>query len=98
MGEDGLHPNKKCIEAFTFIRIATSDKKSSLTQPFCLFVIPYIYLQPSGEWFVKGRNGKMWWGGTSDDFDDLMDYLEESERSPTFVDFGQYNAYFVTHE
>ena len=40
----------------------------------------------------------MWWGGTSDDFDDLMDYLEESERSPTFVDFGQYNAYFVTHE
>ena len=55
-------------------------------------------LQLSGEWFVKGRNGKMWWGGTSDDFDDLMDYLEESERSPTFVDFGQYNAYFVTHE
>lgn len=52
----------------------------------------------SGEWFVKGRDGKMWWGGTSDDFDDLMDYLEESERSPTFVDFGQYNAYFVTHE
>ena len=32
-----------------------------------------------------------------DDFD-LMDYLEESERSPTFVDFGQYSAYFVTHE
>ena len=62
---------------------------------------PLSYLHccnSSGEWFVKGRNGKMWWGGTSDDFDDLMDFLEESERSPTFVDFGQYNAYFVTHE
>ena len=57
-----------------------------------------VTLGPSGEWFVKARNGKMWWGGTSDDFDELMDYLEESERSPTFVDFGQYNAYFVTHE
>ena len=57
-----------------------------------------VTLGASGEWFVKAKNWRMWWGGTSDDFDELMDYLEESERSPTFVDFGQYNAYFVTHE
>jgi hypothetical protein len=57
-----------------------------------------VTLGPSGEWFMRARNGRMWWGGTSEDFDELMDYLEESGRTPTSVDFGEYSAYFVTHE
>ena len=57
-----------------------------------------VTLGPGGEWFLKARNGKMWWGGASEGFDELMEDLEESGRIPRFVDFGDYGSYFVTHE
>lgn len=57
-----------------------------------------VTLGPGGEWFLQARNGKMWWGGASEEFDEFMEDLEESGRIPRFVDFGDYGSYFVTHE
>jgi hypothetical protein len=40
----------------------------------------------------------MYWGNASEEFDGLMEDLEDSSRSPFFVDFGDYGSYFVSHD
>ena len=57
-----------------------------------------VTLGPRGEWFLRTRNGKMYWGNASEEFDGLMEDLEDSSRSPFFVDFGDYGSYFVSHD
>lgn len=57
-----------------------------------------VTLGPSGEWFLKARNGRMWWGDVSEELDELMDELKEEGRVPCYVDFGEYGSYFVAHD
>lgn len=57
-----------------------------------------VTLGPSGEWFLKARNGRMWWGDVSEELDELMDELKEEGRIPCYVDFGEYGSYFVAHD
>ena len=55
-------------------------------------------LGPEGEWFLKAKNGRMWWGEVSEELDDLMDELKEDGRIPCFLDFGEFGSYFVAHD
>jgi len=51
-----------------------------------------VALGPDGEWFLRARNGKCWWNGTSHAFDKFA-----YKRSPMFVDFGCNDTYIIRY-
>mmetsp|Transcript_19199 Transcript_19199/g.27770 ORF Transcript_19199/g.27770 Transcript_19199/m.27770 type:complete len:330 (+) Transcript_19199:3-992(+) len=64
-----------------------------------------VTLGPRGEWFVVAKNGRSWWGGLSDDLDNVIsDVLDEAddedgkERVVDFIDFGEKDSYFLIYE
>jgi hypothetical protein len=56
-----------------------------------------VTLGPSGEWFVKARNGRMWWGGLTDAADAAVQQLLASHEL-CFLDFGEDGSYFVSYD
>lgn len=57
-----------------------------------------VTLGPSGEWFLRARNGRMWWGGISEDLDEMIQQLLESDRYLNFLDFGDDGTYFLSYD
>jgi len=57
-----------------------------------------VTLGPSGEWFLRCKNGRMWWGGISEDLDDMIQQLLESDRYLNFLDFGESETYFLSYD
>ena len=57
-----------------------------------------VTLGPNDEWFLKAKNGKMWWGGVSNELDDVFDEMAEGKKKLNFVDFGEYGSYFMSYE
>lgn len=53
-----------------------------------------VSLGPTGEWFLMAQNGRMWWGGLSDE---LFEELEQISDSLTFMDFGDDGSYIVRY-
>ncbi|GKY95226.1 hypothetical protein MPSEU_000485600 [Mayamaea pseudoterrestris] len=57
-----------------------------------------VNLGPSGEWFLKAENGRMWWGGVSKDTDKaIMDLLDDG-HAIHMLDFGDDGSYFVSYD
>jgi hypothetical protein len=56
-----------------------------------------VTLGPSGEWFVKARNGRMWWGGLTDAADASIQRLLK-DHELCFLDFGEDGSYFVSYD
>jgi hypothetical protein len=54
----------------------------------------------SGEWCVKSKKGRLWWGNVSDEADEALADVtaEDSEREVRYVDFGTGDTYFILHE
>ena len=57
-----------------------------------------VNLGPSGEWFLRARNGRLWWGGTSDEMDDSIQQLLDSGHYLNFLDFGEEGSYFISYD
>lgn len=54
-----------------------------------------VSLGPGGEWYLETKNGRMWWGGLSQQ---AYDDLKGIEDRVTFLDFGENDAYFLRYE
>lgn len=57
-----------------------------------------VTLGPSGEWFLRAKNGRMWWGGISEELDEMIQSLLESNRFLNFLDFGDDGTYFLSYD
>ncbi len=58
-----------------------------------------VTLGPDGEWFLKVRNGRNWWGNVSDELDEVYNRMcEEGFGKVEFVVFGEYNSYVISCE
>jgi hypothetical protein len=56
-----------------------------------------VHLGPSGEWFLKAENGRMWWSGITQDLDAVLARILK-EGYLNSMDFGENGSYFVTYE
>ena len=55
-----------------------------------------VSLGPEGEWFLKAKNGRMWWGGVSSELDDEYNNVIARKMKLKFVSFGEDGSYFMT--
>jgi hypothetical protein len=57
-----------------------------------------VTLGPDGEaWFMKAENGRMWWGGVTDELDDNIQELL-THGCLNYLDFGEDDSYFVSYD
>ncbi len=58
-----------------------------------------VTLGANGEYFVKAMNGRMWWGGVTDEIDQVFDEMvSELNKTLEFVDFGDgAGSYFMIY-
>jgi hypothetical protein len=57
-----------------------------------------VTMGPRGEWFMRTENGRLFWGGISDELHELVQSLLEHNRYLNFMDFGEEGSYFVSHD
>ena len=57
-----------------------------------------VNLGPNGEWFLKARNGRMWWGGVTDETDNAILDLLDAGHELSVIDFGEDGSYFVSYD
>lgn len=57
-----------------------------------------VNLGPAGEWFLRARNGRMWWGGISDEMDQSIQTLLDDGHCLSFLDFGESGSYFISYD
>ncbi|KAL7472808.1 hypothetical protein ACHAXS_013206 [Conticribra weissflogii] len=59
----------------------------------------WVALGPEGEWCVKARNGRVWWGGVSREIDEiLVDILIDGQEELTYLDCGVDGSYFMIYQ
>jgi len=56
-----------------------------------------VALGPKDEYFCKARNGRMWWGGVSDDTDEAIDNLVNGDEDNDIhhICFSENDGYFI---
>ena len=57
-----------------------------------------VNLGPSGEWFLKAKNGRMWWSGISAELDQVIANILNAGNFLHFLDFGENGSYFVSYD
>jgi hypothetical protein len=57
-----------------------------------------VNLGPSGEWFLKAKNGRMWWSGISTELDQLIAKILNAGNFLHFLGFGENGSYFVSYD
>ena len=57
-----------------------------------------VNLGPAGEWFLRAKNGRMWWGGISEEMDQSIQILLDDGHSLSFLDFGEAGSYFISYD
>ena len=58
----------------------------------------WVSLGPDNEFCLKARNGRVWWGGVSDEIREaLCDITERSETDVKYISFGVDGSFFLTH-
>lgn len=57
-----------------------------------------INLGPSGEWFLRTENGRMEWGGISEEMDEAIQQLLDDGHRLNYFDFGEDSSYFVSYD
>jgi hypothetical protein len=70
-------------------KLASRDDRADLNR---------VNLGPSGEWFLKAKNGRMWWSGISDELDKVIASILNSGNFLHNLDFGSENSYFVSYD
>lgn len=57
-----------------------------------------VNLGPAGEWFLRARNGRLWWGGISDEMTESIQALLDDGHFLNFLDFGDDGSYFISYD
>lgn len=57
-----------------------------------------VNLGPNGEWFLRARNGRLWWGGISHELDTAIQELLAAGNYLNFLNFGEDGSYLVTYD
>ena len=57
-----------------------------------------VNLGPEGEWFLKLKTRKMWWGGIHAELEAAIEDLLQSGHQLHFLDFGEEGSYFVSYD
>lgn len=57
-----------------------------------------INIGPSGEWFMQSQNGRVSWGGVSEEMDEAIQELLDEGHVVNFLDFGENGSYFVSYD
>jgi hypothetical protein len=57
-----------------------------------------VNLGPAGEWFLKARNGRMWWSGITEKLDKVIADILNAGHYLHFLDFGENGSYFVSYD
>jgi hypothetical protein len=57
-----------------------------------------INLGPSSEWFLRMDDGRMEWGGISEEMDEAIQQLIEDGHRLNYFDFGEDSSYFVSYD
>jgi len=57
----------------------------------------YCNLGPSGEWFLKAENGKMWWSGITHALDIVLKRIISTGYLHN-IDFGENGSYFISYD
>jgi hypothetical protein len=57
-----------------------------------------VNLGPHGEWFLRTQNGRMWWGGISEELDVVTQDILQAGNFLHFIDFGEDGSYFLSHD
>jgi len=58
-----------------------------------------VTLGPKGEWFLKDRDGRSWWGGNlTKELKGVIQDIEDTGDCITFMDFGVNGTYFIRYE
>lgn len=70
--------------------------EDKLEERDCRADLVTVNLGPKGEWFLKAKNGKMWWHGVSDSLDKEIAHILNSGRSLNTIDFGESASYFMS--
>jgi hypothetical protein len=61
-------------------------------------LLSVVHLGPSGEWFLRSQDGRVGWGGVSDEMHEAIQELLDDEHSIKFLDFGDNGSYFVSYD
>jgi hypothetical protein len=69
-------------------KLASRDDRADLVS---------LNLGPSGEWFLKAENGRMWWSGITQDLDSVLSKILK-EGYLHSMDFGENGSYFISYE
>ena len=56
-----------------------------------------VNLGPSGEWFLKAENGRMWWSGITQELDGVLAKILKDGYLHS-MDFGENGSYFVSYD
>jgi len=58
----------------------------------------WVSLGPDDEFCLKAKNGRIWWGGVSDEISELLfDITDGNENEVDYISFGVDGSYFLTH-
>jgi hypothetical protein len=57
-----------------------------------------VNIGPSGEWFLRSQDGRVGWGGVSDEMDEAIQSLLDDGHFLNFLDFGENGSYFVSYD
>ena len=57
-----------------------------------------VNLGPAGEWFLKVKNGRMWWSGITEELDRVIADILNAGNYLHFLDFGDNGSYFISYD
>lgn len=59
--------------------------------------LEWVSLGPDNEWCLKAKNGRIWWGGVSEEVDEHLSTIA-IEDDLKFIDFGENHSFFLLHQ
>lgn len=73
--------------------------EEKLEERDCKADLVTVNLGPQGEWFLKAKNGRMWWNEISEELDQEINDILDSGKYLHFMDFGEGGSFFLSfHE
>ncbi|KAL3945075.1 MAG: hypothetical protein SGBAC_000866 [Bacillariaceae sp.] len=73
--------------------------EEKLEERDCRADLVTVNLGPEGEWFLKAKNGRMWWNEISDELDGEINDILDSGKYIYHMDFGAGGSFFLSfHE
>jgi hypothetical protein len=57
----------------------------------------WVSLGPENEFCLKAKNGRVWWGGVSEEISEALLDITEGETKVKYISFGIDGTYFLTH-